>query len=218
MNPPRTPPKFISFEGIDGAGKTTLAGELSRLLSRAGIDHTVTCEPGGTGLGERLREILLGAGVLEIDPWAECLLYAAARAQHVREVIVPALEDGRWVVSDRFADATLAYQGYGRGLDVERLRSLHQWIARGIWPHCTVLLDCDVAVAYERRKTRGAHADRLERMDPAFHERVRRGYLALAEAEPHRYLTLDAAVSPERLREEFRRKLCLRRDLFPEGL
>lgn len=217
MNPPRNPHKFITFEGIDGAGKTTLVGELSGWLTEAGISHIVTFEPGGTGLGRDLREILLAVGSPDLDPWAESLLYAAARAQHVREVILPALEGGRWVLCDRFVDAMLAYQGYGRGIEPERLKSLHRWSAGGTWPDYTVLLDCEVAVAYERIRNRGIKADRLERLGSAFHERVRWGYRSLAQAEPHRYLLLDAGASREEIRREFRRKLRARTDLFPQG-
>lgn len=195
---------FISFEGIDGCGKSTLLAHSSAWLSQRHIEHLVTREPGGTRLGESLREILLDTSFSSMDPWAEILLYAASRAQHVREVIKPALERGLWVLSDRFVDATLAYQGYGRGLDTARLKRIHEWTSGGLWPGLTVLLDCDIKTAIKRRKNRSGGSDRLELQDEAFHERVRAGYLELSKADPDRFIVLDAGRSLDRVLEDFR--------------
>lgn len=197
-------PLFVSFEGIDGCGKSTLMEWLSSQLEERGISHLKTHEPGGTLLGEAIRGLLLDSAFPEMDSWAETLLYAASRAQHVEEVVRPALQRGLWVLTDRYADATLAYQGYGRNLDLARLKALHDWSTGGLWPDCTVLLDCDVAAAWERMRSRGGKADRLERQDRSFHERVRGGYLKLAEAEAERFVILDANLPLHDVMENFR--------------
>ena len=183
---------FVSFEGIDGCGKSTLLSQMSGWLERAGISHLKTREPGGTPMGEAARSMLLDSSFSGMHPWTEALLYAAGRTQHVFDVILPALREKRWVLTDRFADATLAYQGYGRGLDVERLLDIHRWSTGDLWPDVTILLDCEVATAMERRGLRREGPDRVEQQDTAFHERVRDGYLKLAAAEPSRFLVLDA--------------------------
>lgn len=207
--PPR-PARFICLEGIDGCGKSTLLGHLGRWLDDAGISHIATREPGATRLGESLRGILLDPAFAGMQPWAEVMLYVAARAEHVARVIRPALDRGDWVLADRFADATLAYQGYARGLDLGRLRLLHQWATGDLWPDCTILADCPVPTARARMSGREGGPDRLERMETAFHERVRSGYLDLAACEPHRFLVLDAGRPlPEvlaRLKEAFYRR------------
>lgn len=195
---------FVSFEGIDGCGKSTLLAQLSTWLDAAGIPHIRTREPGGTALGEAARSMVLDSSFSGMHPWSEALIYAAGRAQHVFEVIMPALEAGQWVLSDRFADATLAYQGYGRGLDPRCLRDIHRWSAGDLWPHVTVLLDCAVETAMERRDRRPSGPDRLERQDTAFHQRVRNGYLELATTEPDRFVMLDASQSLAHVIENFR--------------
>lgn len=195
---------FVSFEGIDGCGKSTLMAQLSLWLEERRIGHLKTREPGGTRLGEALRDILLDASFCGMHSWTEVLLYAASRAQHVREVVRPALEQGLWVLSDRYVDATLAYQGYGRGLDLERLHDIHEWTTESLWPDFTVLLDCDVATALERRQNRSTKSDRLELQNGAFHDRVRAGYLELAQAAPRRFIVLNAMRSQIEVLRQFR--------------
>jgi len=206
----QSPARFIAFEGIDGCGKTTVLSHCSRRLDRQGVSHIVTREPGGTPIGEKIRELLLDPSHASLDQRAEVLLYTASRAQHARERIAPALEKGVWVLADRYADATLAYQGYGRGLGPEILRPFQEWATRGLWPHLTVLLDCPAETAWSRRKNRGTKEDRLEQESPSFHESVRRGYLELARAEPGRFLILDASRDLEEVLEDFDDRLALR--------
>jgi dTMP kinase len=203
--------RFVSFEGIDGCGKSTQMLHFGHGLDKAGIAYIPTREPGATVLGASLRKMLLDPSFSGMDHWAELLLYLADRAQHVAEVIRPALEQGLWVLSDRYADATLAYQGAARGLDMERLKTLHEWTTGNLWPDATVLLDCDVDTAHERRSGRSGAPDRLELQKRDFHERVRKGYLDLAASEPERFFVLDASRSvqetAEELRELFRQRL-----------
>lgn len=190
---------FVTFEGPEGAGKSTQLARLVRRLKVAGVASTVTREPGGTPLGTRVREVLLDPA-LTIDPLPEFLLYSASRAQLVREVLRPALSRGEVVVCDRFLDSSLAYQGAGRGLDGAFLRAVTREATGGLTPDLTVLLDLDPAVGLARAAARG-QPDRLEQADLGFHGRVRAGFLALADAEPERFLTLDA-TRPEAELEE----------------
>ena len=183
-------PCFIVFEGPEGAGKSTQVVRLAGRLRREGLRATVTREPGGTPTGDAIRELVLHADV-EIDPLVEFLLYSASRAQHVREVIRPALERGEVVLSDRFAGASVAYQGYGRGLDLDFVRDLNRRATDGLSPDLTVLLDLDPAEGLRRVAGRGSE-DRLEREDLAFHRRVRDGFLELARHDPS-WLVLDAS-------------------------
>ncbi|BDP42449.1 thymidylate kinase [Deinococcus aetherius] len=194
-----TPP-FITFEGPEGAGKSTQLARLASRLAGAGVPHLVTREPGGTGLGTRVREVLLDPA-LDIDPLPEFLLYSASRAQLVREVICPALSRGEVVLCDRYADSSRAYQGAGRGLDRELLETVTREAAGGLTPDLTVLLDLDPAVGLARAASRG-QPDRLERADLAFHARVREEFLALAAREPGRFLLLDATRDPDTLEED----------------
>jgi dTMP kinase len=187
--------RFITLEGPEGAGKTVIAKQLVAELGRAGREVVSTREPGGTRLGERLRSILLAQraddGSAPVDPRADALLFNAARAQLVAEVIRPALDRGAIVVCARFTDSTLAYQGYGAGLPVDQLRSVAALATGGLAPDLTVLLDVPPAVGL-RRKT-GASRNRFEAsFDLAFHERVRAGFLALAAGEPGRFRVVDS--------------------------
>jgi dTMP kinase len=181
---------FITFEGGEGAGKSTLGAALAERARAHGMPVVICREPGGTPLGERLREALFG---LESAPsaLAELLTFAAARAELVATVIHPALAAGALVLCDRFADSTLAYQGYGRGLDLDTIRLVNTAATRGLVPNLTLLLDLDPAAGRARGAAGGS--DYLEREALAFHERVRAGFLALAAAEPTRWLVLDAA-------------------------
>ena len=204
-----SPARFISFEGIDGCGKSTLMGTLRRWLDEASIRCIQTREPGGTPLGESVRNLLLDPVFKGMNQQAEVLLYTASRAQLVQEVIRPALAQGVWVLTDRYIDATLAYQGYGRGLDLAPLRRMQEWATGGLLPDTTILLDCDLDVATQRMHGRNARPDRMELEAKAFHQRVRDGYLVLAREEPERFLVLDASKSVEEVVEEFRKSFRL---------
>ena len=190
---------FITIEGPEGAGKTTQAARLEAWLRGVGVAVVRTREPGGTRLGEQLRDLLLSApaGAAQIDPLADALLFNAARRQLVAEVIRPALDGGVSVVCARFADSTLAYQGYGSGLDLATLRSLAAIATAGLRPDLTILLDLPVEVGLAR-KTETADQTRFETdFDVAFHRRVRDGFLSLAAAEAGRFAVVDAATSEE---------------------
>ena len=186
---------FITFEGIDGAGKSTQLAWVKELLVKRGVAVTVTREPGGTSLGERLREILLHSEDAVL-PETEALLMFAARREHIDKVITPALERGEVVLCDRFTDATIAYQGGGSGVDIAKLESLERWIQGELQPDLTLYFDLPVEVAKERindlRKS-----DRFERETDGFFERVRLAYLARARSHPQRVHVIDANASPE---------------------
>jgi dTMP kinase len=187
------PGLFVAFEGGEGVGKSTQIAAAASWLRELGHDVVETREPGGTPLGGELRRLLLDPDG-QITPRAEALLYAADRAQHVESVIRPALDAGRVVLSDRYVDSTLAYQGAGRGLTDTRL--ITGWATGGLRPALTVLLDLDPAIGLHRAGVR-ATPDRLEAASPAFHEAVRAGFLALAAEAPERYAVLDAAGDPD---------------------
>ena len=187
---------FITFEGPEGAGKSTQARRLVASLEAAGHAVLSTREPGGTPLGDRVRQIVLLEPDLEIAPVAEFLLYSASRAQIVRDVIRPALDDNKVVIVDRYSDSTLAYQGYGRGLNLDFLREVTWEATGGLRPHITVLLDLDPEIGLRRAAQTGA-LDRLESADLGFHRRVRTGFLELAHLEPERFLIVDALEHPD---------------------
>lgn len=194
---------FVTLEGGDGAGKTTQAELLEAWFVARGREVVRTREPGGTPLGAEIRRLLLHGGdeIGAVDPRAEALLYAADRAQHVATVVRPALERGAVVVQDRYIDSSLAYQGAGRVLDGGEVRQLSEWAVDGLWPQLTVLLDLPTEAAAARRQARGGASDRLESEAEAFHVAVREGFLALAAAEPGRFLVLDATSSVTELHE-----------------
>jgi dTMP kinase len=201
---------FITFEGIEGSGKSTQIAMLSNYLTAAGVRHVLTREPGGTLIGDQVRKILLDPANRALDPAAELLLYAASRAQHLREIIIPALADGTNVLCDRFSDATLAYQGYGRGLDIEMIRALDRIVTAGMRPDLTLLFDIEaasgIARARGRNNSRGLEAEaRFENEELAFHERVRQGYLTLVAQEPVRIRVVDASSSPEAVQSKVRK-------------
>jgi dTMP kinase len=188
--------RLITVEGLDGAGKTTLVAGLTRELAARGRELLVLREPGGVELSERIRELVKDPE-LSVDPRAEALLYAAARAQLVSEQLVPLLESGQWVLLDRFVDSSLAYQGAGRGLGVEAIRSLNELATGGLTPDRTLLLRIDPAVGRDR--IGGRDPDRLEREPAAFFEAVAAAYDELAAAEPDRIAVIDAAQTPDRV-------------------
>ncbi len=201
---------FITFEGIEGSGKSTQIVMLANHLSAQGRLVTLTREPGGTAIGDQVRKILLDPENTALDPRAELLLYAAGRAQHLAELIAPELSEGKIVLCDRFSDATLAYQGYGRGLDRAMIRSLDRIVTNGLRPDLTVLLDIDAEAGLERARGRnkrsGLEAEaRFENEKLAFHQRVREGYLELAREEPGRFRVIDALPEPETIQGRLRK-------------
>ena len=181
--------RLIAFEGGEGSGKSTQAERLACALGAV-----LTREPGGTTTGEAIRRVLLDPAV-SIDARAEVLLMAAARAQHVAEVVEPTLASGRDVVTDRYAHSSLAYQGHGRGLDLEEVRRLSDWAAAGLWPDVAILLEVPPEESLARRHAIGHAPDRLEAEDEAFHRRVEEGFRALAAADPERTLVVDGTGS-----------------------
>jgi len=196
--------RFITFEGGDGTGKTTQIRALENYLTSQGKTCVITREPGGTALGAMLRRVLLEAGEAPIARSSELFLYLADRAQHVSEVIRPAVAAGSTVLCDRFTDSTLAYQGYGRGLDLPLLRQFNSVADDGMRPDLTLLLDCPIEVGLGRTVGRQAKSlsdapkeDRFEREKLEFHERVRAGYLELARQEPDRFRVVDASQSAD---------------------
>lgn len=200
---------FITLEGIDGCGKSTHMEMLADALGRRGVQPIVTREPGGTSMGERIRRLLSEAGN-SLAAQTELLLIVAARAQHVRELIGPALEGGRVVISDRYTDSSLAFQGYGRGLDLATIEDMNRFATGGLTPDLTILFDLDPARARARldRRTQSVAPDAIDsdldyfdREEKAFHERVRAGYLRLREKDPSRIHLVDSSGPVERTRE-----------------
>jgi len=186
--------KFITLEGTEGVGKTTNLEYIQKALLERGIPLLVTREPGGTPLAEELRELLLAPREEQVDPKAELLMVFAARAQHLHQKILPALEAGTWVLSDRFTDATYAYQGYGRGLPLDVITDLEQMVQGSVRPDLTIVLDIDVETGLARASARG-DLDRFEQEKMAFFENVRQGYQTRAAADPSRYRVVDAGQS-----------------------
>lgn len=191
---------FITLEGIEGCGKSTQAPQLCAWLGERAL---LTCEPGGTRLGRDIREILLEPSRGTMSEVTEALLYLADRAQHVSEVIRPALDSGRVVVCDRYVDSTLAYQGYGRGLPLDLLRAVAELATGGLRPDLTLFLDVPVLLGLQRVGARGRH-DRLESERVEFHERVRQGYLELIAQEPRRWVVVDGEGTEEQVTERLR--------------
>lgn len=182
---------FVVFEGGDSVGKSTQVRRLTQHLSARGVPHVVTRQPGGTAIGAELRRLILDPDSGDVDSRAEALMYAADKAQHVHELIRPALERGEVVVSDRYVDSMIAYQGAGRALDIAEVGEIAWWAVGGLRPHLTILLDADPAVAVERLKVR----DRLESAGVALHRRARQHFLDLAAERPEEYLVLHARDS-----------------------
>ena len=201
---------FITFEGVEGSGKTTQIQRLKKYLTQIGISCKVTREPGGCPISERVREILLNPDHREMIPMSELLLYEAARAQHMKEVIKPFLKKGGVVLCDRFSDATLAYQGYGRRIDLKWIERLNQLSSQGIKPDVTFLLDCPSDVGLKRalhrnRTLRQEREERFENEKIQFHRRVRKGYLAIAKKEPYRVKVIDTWEGEDKVFEKIRK-------------
>jgi len=193
--------RFITVEGIEGAGKSTQMDVLRRFLDAKRIPVVMTREPGGTPLGETVRSLLLNPDNVGMSTDAELLLVFAARAEHLHKVVRPALESGNWVLSDRFTDATYAYQGGGRGIARARIAALEQWVQGDLRPDLTLLLDVTVETGMARIVARG-QPDRFEREDGAFFQRIRDNYLQRAAAEPQRFRRIDASAAVEQVSQE----------------
>lgn len=200
------PGLFITVEGTEGVGKTTNMDYVEQWLKSKGIDVLRTREPGGTPLAESIRELLLAPREEVVDPTAELLMVFAARAQHFKQHICPALAEGRWVLCDRFTDATYAYQGAGRGLDVGLIAQLEKVVQGELRPDCTLLLDIDVNVGLERARSRG-DLDRFETETITFFERVRACYLSRAKAEEKRFRVVDAGQNLQKVQQDIDRVL-----------
>jgi len=192
--------KFITVEGIEGTGKSTNIVFLTSLIEKQGFEVVRTREPGGTPMAEKIRQLLLDHGQEPLPEIAELLLFFASRSLHLRNAIVPALEDGKWVVCDRFTDASRAYQGSGRGLDVDRIERLADWVQEGLEPDLTLLLDAPAEIGMQRAADRG-EADRMDSQELSFYRRVREGYLTLADMHPERFAVVDASRPLEQVQE-----------------
>jgi dTMP kinase len=204
---------FISFEGIDGSGKSTQIKQVTTYLQRQGYDVLLTREPGGTAIGDQIREILHSLDNTDMHPRTELLLYCASRAQLVAEVIRPHLESGGVVISDRFADSTLAYQGYGHGLDLKQLKRILEFATGGLKPDLTIYLDLKPDVGLKRRlqgSLFGEEWNRLDDMEIDFHQRVYAGYKKLIRADKARWLCINADQSPAQVQSEIIKTLAAR--------
>jgi dTMP kinase len=198
---------FITFEGIDGCGKSTQVTMTQQRLSRQGIDCLVTREPGGTLIGDKIRELVLTPGTEEMSSSCELLLYLASRAQHIHAKIGPALSVGKLVLCDRFADATVAYQGFGRGVSLHLLAQLNSFATDGLTPDLTFIFDISVELALARLRALNKKADRLESEGKEFFSKIREGYLALAASNPARIVLLQGERSIEELSEQVSQKI-----------
>lgn len=199
--------KFITVEGSEGVGKSTNIAHIVQRLQQHGIELVQSREPGGTPLGEEVRELLLDHRHDGMSQDAELMLMFAARAEHLAQLILPALEAGKWVLCDRFTDASYAYQGYGRGIPLQRIEALEQWVQQGLQPDFTLLLDIEPEIGLRRAGERG-DLDRFEKEEIAFFHRVRTGYLQRAEAFPQRFDIVDAAQPLEQVQQEIDRYLA----------
>ncbi len=198
---------FITLEGIEGSGKTTQLEHIVDYLKGKDCECIVTREPGGTRIGKKIRSILLDPDSRELYPMAELLLYMADRSQHINEVVIPHLASGKLVLCDRYYDATLVYQGYARGIDIEIIQRLHRWILKGLKPNVTLLLDLEPHIGLKRawkeidRGTRTGLETRFEKETLRFHKKVRAGYLTLARNDPDRFEVVDASQTERQVRE-----------------
>lgn len=196
---------FITFEGPEGSGKTSQIVLLAAYLREQGYEVVQTREPGGTSIGDQIRAVLHDVDNGEMQSVTELLLYSASRAQLVRELVQPALDGGKIILCDRYADSTIAYQGYGRGLDLDELHMLTKFATGGLKPHLTVLLDIDVERGLARRQVNGEEMNRLDLEAVSFHQKVRSGYHSLVEAEPERWVVVDADRSVDVVQKDLRK-------------
>ena len=199
--------KFITLEGSEGAGKSTNIAFIADYLQNKGIEVIVTREPGGTEIGEQIREILLNKDNTAMHEDTELLLMFAARAQHIREKILPALTAGKWVISDRFTDASYAYQGAARNMGFERIAEIENWVQQGFAPDCTFVMDLPIEIGMQRVKSRGGDGDRFEDEKKAFFETVRKAYLQRAAMAPERYSVIDASLTLENVQAQLTKVL-----------
>lgn len=195
------PGLFITLEGVEGAGKSTLMAYVADILSAAGNEILQTREPGGTKTGEQIRNILLDSNNVGVTDDTELLLMFAARSQHINEVITPALSSGKTVICDRFTDASYAYQGGGRGIESSRIQTLEDWVQQGLTPNLTLLFDIDVEAGLRRASNR-SEADRFEQEEISFFERIRSCYLQRAENEPERFRIIDASQTFDHVKQQ----------------
>ncbi len=195
---------FITFEGIEGSGKTTQVDLLKKALQKKGYSVLITREPGGTVIGDQIRDVLLKRQNKKLVPLAELLLYEASRAQHVQEKIQPALKKGKIVLSDRYSDATTVYQGVARALSTKLTNQLNRIATQNIKPHLTLVLDCPVHMGLKRvhQRVSSSQLDRIEQEKISFHQKVRQGYLRLAKKEPHRVKVIDAEGPAAQIHKE----------------
>ncbi|MDY6856003.1 MAG: dTMP kinase [Thermodesulfobacteriota bacterium] len=199
---------FITFEGIEGSGKTTQISFLDEFLTKKRLPYMITREPGGTNIGEELRRILLSSQSAKMEPLTELFLYMATRAQHVQEIIKPALADGKIVICDRFSDASIAYQVYARGFDVQLVKQMNEIATLGLTPDITILLDCPVDTGLTRAmerislQTDKGKEDRFEREDKSFHKKVREGYLKIAQEEHKRVIVIDGTKGKDTIHKD----------------
>ena len=204
---------FITLEGIEGSGKTTQIKNIVEFLENKGYDCVVTREPGGTKIGEKIRSILLDPENRNMEPACELLLYFSDRVQHIKELINPALSEGKTIICDRFFDATLVYQGYARGLSIDLIIKLHQMIAYGLKPDITILLDLLPEIGLSRaweqidNGSRSGGETRFEKETLLFHEKIRAGYLELARLEPRRFRIIDASKNKDQVKQQIIREL-----------
>ena len=206
---------FITLEGVEGSGKSTVRDRLADWLKTKGLELVLTREPGSSSLGRKLRAILLDMDSVGLSEQSELFLYLADRAQHVREVLEPALAEGKIILCDRYADSTLAYQGYGRGVDLDALTLVNNLAIKGLWPDLTLLFDLDASVGLGRARKRNQEEDieqsegRFEAEELDFHQRIRQGYLDLAKKYSYRYRLIDASLSPNKVFEQAQNHIAL---------
>lgn len=196
---------LITFEGIEGCGKTTQIALLHTYLKKKGFDVIKTREPGGTTFGEMLRKVFLHEN-MEVYPLSELLVFMAMRAQHVEELIQPALKEGKVVLCDRFIDASYAYQGYGRGIDLGIIETLNRLVTKGVRPNLTVLLNCPVDTGL-KRKAESADMDRFEKEELAFHNKIKKAYEKMSKADPQRFFVIDGSLDIDTIHKTIRKKV-----------
>lgn len=207
---------FITLEGIEGSGKTTQINHIAEFLNFWGIQYIITKEPGGTSIGEKIRAILLNPDHNRIDPLTELLLYSADRVQHIKEMVIPMIQKGKTIICDRFCDSTTVYQGFSRGLDINLINHLNQLVLCGLKPDVTFLLDLPAEAGLERawKQIKSGHRPdaetRFEKEKLVFHEKVRKGYLELADMEPDRFVIIDASTDENRVKETILAELANR--------